>query len=313
MNYELGIMNGGIGRFLVKRGRPSSFPHSSFLVPRSLRAFTLIELMLVMAIMGLLGTISIGGFRAMRRGMEQSAVMRNVDQFIHNAYLRAVIDRQPTAVYFWNETRRAESDTESLLVVGRAVAVRRAGRISGTDGNYLIDEFGDLRYSAGTDEKGEEESSGDEAENGIKTYLYKMNEGSGLSDRSEVSSATLYKGQNIDQMMTDSEWSIRHSGTAAYVAAYGWYTKDTGWKIGDAYGFEFAEITLPNNYIFGSSFKKKTDDPIEKLSAVVKCSPGRASGSVTIYQIRPGADGTPTAKRIDDTQSADKDPSQRTY
>jgi len=251
----------------------------------------------------------------MRRGMEQSAVMRNVDQFIHNAYQRAVIDRQPTAVYFWNETRRAESDTESLLVVGRAVAVRRAGRITKVEGdNYLIDEFGDLRYSAGTDEEGEEDGDTEEVTKGIKTYLYKMNEGCGFSDRSEVSQATLYKGQNIDQMMTDSEWSIRHTGNAADVAAYGWYAEDPSkFNVGDAYGFEFAEITLPNNYIFGDSFSKKTSDPIEPLSAVVKCKPGSASGNVTISQIRPGDDGTPTAKQIDTTQSADKDPSQRTY
>lgn len=86
------------------------------------RAFTLIELMVVMAIMGLLGTVSVGGYRAMQRGMEERGVMQSVNSFIRTAYQRAQIDRQPVVVFFWNETERLASEEHTEVVVGRAVA-----------------------------------------------------------------------------------------------------------------------------------------------------------------------------------------------
>jgi len=262
--------------------------------------------MLVMAIMGLLGTISIGSFRAMRRGMEQSAVRDNVKKFIETAQLRAMVDRQPTAVYFWNETRREESDSASLLVVGHAVAVRRSGRITAKKGSYLIDEFGDLRYSRATDDEGEESTSADEAEDGIKMYLYKMNgnESGGMdNNRSEVSQATFYRGKNnvIQQMMTDPEWADYHSDKE--VMAYGWCTTDDSkWKIGDAYGSEFAEITLPNNYIFGSQFSEKVDDPIKDAGVSSQHYDPNQQQSIVlpvVSVIRPDDSGKPAAKPID--------------
>ena len=66
------------------------------------RAFTLLELLVVMAIMGMMAVMSVGGYRAMRRGMQERAVMTNVNQFIRAAYQRAQIDRLPVSVYFWN-------------------------------------------------------------------------------------------------------------------------------------------------------------------------------------------------------------------
>ena len=74
------------------------------------RAFTLIELLLVVGIMGLLGTVSVGGYQQMRRGMEEKGVIQDVNTLIRAAYQRAQIDRQPTAVVFWNETLRGEND-----------------------------------------------------------------------------------------------------------------------------------------------------------------------------------------------------------
>ena len=107
------------------------------------KAFTLLELLVVMGIMGMMAVMSVGGYRAMQRGMEERGVMENANHFIRAAYRRAQIDRQPVAVYFWNETLREETDTEPMIVVGKAVAVRRAGRVSRYIDPYLYDEFGD--------------------------------------------------------------------------------------------------------------------------------------------------------------------------
>ena len=39
------------------------------------RAFTLVELLMVVMIMGILGAVTVGGYRAMQRGMEERGVM----------------------------------------------------------------------------------------------------------------------------------------------------------------------------------------------------------------------------------------------
>jgi len=274
------------------------------------RAFTLIELMLVVAIMGLMGTISVGGYRAMRQGMEERGTMQNVNQFIRNAYQRAMIDRQPTAVYFWNETRQDENEEGgdgSLIVVGRAVAVRRAGRVSSIAGNVLVDEFGDLRFYKGMDLEGEEEDD-DEAVNGIRTFLYKVNGTESSFKRYAASQATVSAdAPGVLPMMSDPD--MAEANPSAKVLAYGYYL-DGGagdWKIGDAYGFEFADITLPNNYIFESSFSTDKKNPIQEINTVIRFSPTSGAGGqrVVVSAIRPGKSGDPEAHKIGTTESAD--------
>jgi len=276
------------------------------------RAFTLIELMLVMGIIALMGTISVNGYRAMRRGMEEDGTMKNLNLFVRNAYERAMIDRQPTAIYFWNETRREENDDgNSLLVVGRAVAVRRAGRVSYVDNgkSCLVDEFGDLRYYAGTDSEGDEDK-GEEAKEGIKSYIYKVNGNESSFKRYAASQATMAAGaQSILPMMSDPEWSENSNHRGAKVSAYGYYLEGGAgdWKAGDAYGFEFADITLPNNYIFESTYSKSVADPVKTVSKVLRFSPSGGAGgqSITVYAIRPGKSGAPEAQKIGATESPD--------
>ena len=65
------------------------------------RAFTLVELLVVIGIMGFLGTVSVGGYRAMQRGMEERGVMQNVNTVVKTAFERAQIDRQPTWIWMW--------------------------------------------------------------------------------------------------------------------------------------------------------------------------------------------------------------------
>lgn len=270
------------------------------------RAFTLIELLLVVAIMGLMGTLSVGGFRAMRNGMEQRSVVRNVSQFIRNAYQRAEIDRQTTAVFFWNEVRREESDdgTETLIVVGRAVAVRLSGRISDVDsGSKMIyDEFGDLGSLAANDDDG--------VENAATTYIYRMSgdsEGGSWEDcRCEVASVTDVM-QNSVGRMSPMLVSGGDKDENDAVAIYGYYLPDgiDSWKRGDQYGFEIADLTLPNNYIFGTDLKTKMSDSPWDAGSAMWFYPTGVTGSgssdpVTISAVRPGKTGEPEAKPLSD-------------
>ena len=226
-------------------------------------AFTLIELLMVVAIMGILGTVTVGGYRAMQRGMEERGVMENVNHFIRAAYRRAKIDRQPTAVFYWNETLREESadGTETIIVVGKAVAVRRAGRVSRYKDPFIFDEFGDLDKERlivdAYDEDNDNADSGSvEDENLVP--IYKMTS-KGSSGRALASQTTVNKtAENVERMLSRME--------DVKIPCYAYRVEDKGsagtWKPGDAYGFEFAEIQLPHNYIFGSDYNRSTRAPV---------------------------------------------------
>ena len=264
---------------------------------------------MVVMIMGLLGTVTVGSYRAMQRGMEERGVMENVNHFIRAAYRRAQIDRQPVAVYFWNETLREETDTEPIIVVGKAVAVRRAGRVSRCFDSWLYDEFGDLekdRLVVSADDEDSENANSGSTEKDNLVPLYKMNSRTS-NGRSLVSQTTKnVTSNNRDQLLS--------SGEAKDISCYAYVLKSAGtageWHVGDAYGLEFAEIQLPHGYLFGSSYHER---PQDKTSAGdyktmwfdVSLNSGDgadqgASGMSTIqvYSLRPGKSGEVEAKPV---------------
>lgn len=284
-----------------ERLRSDSIHHSSFIVHHSLRGFTLLELLVVIAIMGLLGTASVGGYRSMQRGMEERGVMQNVNQFIRAAYQRAQIDRQPVAVYFWNETLRKETDTETAIVVGKAVAVRRSGRVTYVSGNYVGDEFADLRFNRQLTSEGDDDTSADsvQAGQGSGVFLYRMNGDEGsqpmrsiiakntkrltVSDFLLLGNSPYLTGQakRLESLEVNREVNIE---VYAYQVIRG---EGVRWRIGDAYGFEFEQLELPANYIFGSQFSTDTSSPVRGETAIrFKVSANSGDGATA------GLDGT---------------------
>ena len=274
------------------------------------KGFTLVELLVVIGIMGLLGTLSVGGYRAMQRGMEEKGVMQNVNTLVKVAYERAQIDRQPTAIFFWNETLRAESQDENEIVVGRAVAVRRHGRVSRVDGGDLVDEFGDLDKVFLNEEEIEEEDSEGGTGKQNSMYLYQLDSIGGNDvqlKRSVVSSKVVLKSRNeiylqIGGLPSDNVGNGQIDAWAFKMVDNNGVT----WKTGSSYGLEFAEITLPRNYIFGSSYSKSIDQPVQEVGSM-SFSVGRNSGSgaqggvtgsISVYSLRPDGSGGVRAEKV---------------
>ena len=223
--------------------------------------FTLLELLIVIGIMGLLGTISTGGYRAMVRGMEERGVMQNVNSFVRAAYQRAQIDRQPTIVYFWNETLRSKTDDNFEIVVGKAVAVRRSGRISRKDGSVLMDEFADLNFTYMTNDEREDGSSGNSSESLMEIYPMDNLTQGGLQ-RSFVQAQVVYREDSVQFLGGRKADESDQSGV---IPGYGFMLKDANgvsWKQGMAYGFEFQRLQLPNGYVFGRNYSGNSGNPI---------------------------------------------------
>ena len=307
------------------------------------KAFTLVELLVVIGIMGLLGTVSVGGYRAMQRGMAERGVMDNVNHFIHAAYQRAQIDRQPTAVYFWNETLRKADDFNAEIVVGRAVAIRRAGRVTRVDGQLIWDEFADLERSYTRDDENEdpegiEEGTGNNRENTM--YLYPIDK---LSEIEQNAGSTLKRSvvyqkvyANEDQITplylsgenggelpdTDGGYFKRGDLEKGEIKTYAFKlaSDDPGqvsWKVGMAYGFEFAQLELPHGYIFGSSYSDDISNP-QKPQGTLVFSVGECSGNgidnkgqtiennggrITVSSLLPNESGEISAQSIGQSES----------
>lgn len=274
------------------------------------RAFTLIELLVVMAIMGLLGTISVGGYRAMQRGMEQRGVLLNVRQFVRAAQERARIDRVPVNVYFWNETLREETDTEPPVIVGKAAAVRRTGRITQVGDNHLYDEFGDLRAMAD-----EADASGNvNVSTGSKQglFLYRIGKSTNF-ERSLIAPDT--EANKDFAVYVDARLPDDPDDKSAKIQPYGFRVIEkngVSWKTGDAYGFAFEEIQLPKNYIFGSLYSEKTSSPVTEIKVFnYEFDPledawnETFSDTVDIRNLRPAPSGMQAVKIGDSNASVD--------
>lgn len=270
------------------------------------RGFTLVELLVVMGIMGLLGTISVGGYRAMQRGMEERGVMQSVNSFMRTAYQRAQIDRQPVAVIYWNETVRSATDTENEIVAGRAVAVRRYGRFSAVRSNTLVDEFADLDRAYQT-EADDETGAASSKESTMFIYPMELNAigggGNSLS-RTLVEGKVYDMTEDVEFLVKDAEEALDGEGdddSTLKVPAYGFRIVENGgvnWAPGMSYGMEFIQIELPRNYIFGSQYSSKAEKPIGGAGAIVFDIDTGGGNTVEISSLRPDGSGGLQAKTV---------------
>ena len=95
-------------------------------------AFTLVELMVVIGLMAMLGTVSVTGYFAAVRGMTERAAIQDTVSIIRQAMQVCLIDQTPTAVLFYNrqtQTENADSPGEAVASsAGTAIAIKMAGR-----------------------------------------------------------------------------------------------------------------------------------------------------------------------------------------
>lgn len=284
------------------------------------RGFTLIELMVVAGIMAFLGTAATGGYNAFQRGMAERGATGAASSLLKAAKERAFVDRTATMVFCYNRLLREATDDENAIVVGEAVAIRRAGRITHVDGEYLIDEFADILGSYDV-----VEDSAIQDRSGIRLWKFDDVEMS-QADYSVIADAVTpydpgnsylqtYEGwafgenNNPDAVNASADLSTEKpkNGNRKVVTLSGgmkcllYAFRDLGkgtiqagtWKVGNGYGFEFAHVQLPHDFIFNGSIPTRLGE-IANVR-VMYFDPWTNDGDKTIdvYACMPDASGKP--------------------
>jgi prepilin-type N-terminal cleavage/methylation domain-containing protein len=261
------------------------------------KGFTLLELLAVVAIMGMLGVAAAASYGALTNGMKDRGTCAAATALLRGAKERARIDRMPTVVYCYNVCiRESKHQDDSSIVVGRMTAIRRVGRISYIRDRFLFDEFADLEksYARTNDENELGQTRGHR--------LFKYNDERSVGKKMEYSIVAddVYSDDEM-QMVTTFSGGVNNRTNILLSAFYDLGTSDRspsgGWKIGDGYAAEFAELDLPEGYVFGSSALPRKEGQISEFEAICFDPDEDANKKVEIYVTRPNAQGHPQAVR----------------
>jgi type II secretory pathway pseudopilin PulG len=246
-------------------------------------AFTLVELMVVIGLMALLGTVSVTGYFAAVRGMTERAAMQDTISIIRQAMQVCLIDQTPTAVLFYNRQTQTKQEGESeddlkASSVGTAVAIKMAGRISYISGDILVDEFADWNQSYPVT------TSGNQSSSDVGIPFYRMANLAG-EVKNGIDKCRAFVYTAVEPVRFDNEYMIAYGGQVQHfcqeynkrgqdnkkfsLSSYNngnnqrWGRRikqgnGLSWKVGDAYGVEIATLQLPNGFVYGSKAADST-------------------------------------------------------
>ena len=275
------------------------------------RAFTLMELMVVVGIMAFLGLAATNGYNALQRGMAERGAVDAASALLKAAKERALVDRVPTAVFCYNHMLREVSDDENAVIVGEAVAIRRAGRITKVTGNYLYDEFGDLDRSYNTSSR----ISDMTVSKGMRLWRfddqrmsrmqYSVVAGTVFDDKSVPGTSFMPSGDQLNGGgMASSNLELR---VCAFYDLGTSSRAPSSWQVGNGYGFEFQRLRLPDGFVFGSAVPSSAGQIVEAGAFFFDPAQYADNEQIDIYACRVDAGGTPVPHHRAGTASSKED------
>ena len=225
------------------------------------RAFTLLELLTVIAIMGILGSAAVASYSAVTRGMAERGALDAAANISELTRLKSKVDRCRTYLFLYTEVLSADTDDEVANVSGLAIAVKATGRISAVDGTDWFDEFGDLdqEFLSLRSPDGSELDDDDYERASTKFRLFNLNQKEFAVVRNGVRSTALDEPDLEDETPAGSGNFRTHK-----VQLFGW--RKTGgnasFKVGEEYGREFSAVKLPLGFAFGKGKSNYTTSDI---------------------------------------------------
>ena len=280
------------------------------------RAFTLMELMVVVGIMAFHGVAATNGYNALQRGMAERGAVDAASALLKAAKERAMVDRVPTAVFCYNRMIREASEDENAVIVGEAVAIRRYGRITCVQGKYLYDEFGDLDSSY--DRLTSSQQS--ELQNRKGMRLWRFDDQDMAQMQYSVVADAVYDDNDIGGAFSFMPWGDQlgdnggSSSSNIEIRACAFYNLDKSdheppsWQVGNGYGFEFQTIRLPDGFVFKNTIPSRVGSVAMAGSFLFDPANFSANESIDIWACRADASGVsrPHHKAGTATSSGDK-------
>ncbi len=257
------------------------------------KAFTLIELLAVIGIVGMLGVAAAASYGALVTGMRDRSACAAATAVLREAGERARIDQLPTVVYCYNVCLKEPKGDDTGRVVGMMTAIRRVGRITGVRGRLLFDEFADLDQSYNVESEAKlEEMEGHR--------LFKYNDESSVPSRMQYSvvANAVYSDDDSETVTIFSD-CINNRTNIITSAFYNLGSSDrepSSWKVGDGYAAEFAELQLPEGYVFGQQLPTRSG-AVSEVKAIRFDPDSSSSETVEIWMTRPNAQGVPKPAR----------------
>jgi prepilin-type N-terminal cleavage/methylation domain-containing protein len=212
---------------------------------KSIRGFSLMELLAVMAIMGILATVAVTGYFSAVRGMARRRAVSNLVATLQQARQRACIDGVRTAVVCYNIKNDASS-SELKTVTPAYVICKALGRITFNDSGKIGDEFTPLNKIFGATST----NSSSISQNSFGSRrIYNISR-TGWTDVEN----TVQEGAYADDLMsgiTGENFQPSPKLLWCFIKSSG--GSDTaGWQLGDLYGIESSPVAMmPKMVYFG--------------------------------------------------------------
>ena len=245
------------------------------------RAFTLVELLTVIAIMGILGMAAVSGYQAITRGMAERGALRVAKNLAETARQRANLDRCRTYVYLYNEVESLETEDDPGKVTGLAIAVKGVGRMSAVDGNDWYDEFGDMdQLFRAMEEDGEPLDEADYEKKSSKFRIFNLR---------QQKMAVVRNGLRFEITEDDLE-----DGQTHQIVVFGFrkLEGDASFIVGEEYGKEFSAVRLPNGFTFSSSVSMSSANDLGLKPVAVHVIEAGANSAPILQVFARRADGS---------------------
>jgi type IV pilus assembly protein PilE len=207
------------------------------------RGFSLMELLAVMAIMGILATVAVTGYFSAVRSMTRRRAVANFVATLQQARQRACIDGVRMAVVCYPESAQSSTPQANLYVVCKAL-----GRVTSVSGSQIGDEFTPLDTIFGKASTAKE-TAGDYAFGSRRIYNLSSDTAGYIEVEGMVKpgdSGFLESGMTGDQLSTTNR-------TLLWCFVSGGGANTANFQIGDLYGIEASPVaSLPKNIYFGT-------------------------------------------------------------
>lgn len=265
------------------------------------KGFTMIELLVVMSIMAFLGVAATNGYALLSRGMRERSAVAAASALLKSAKERADIDQSKVVVYCYN---RLIADNENgkegnAIVVGVMTAIRRGGRLSRVDGEYLYDEFGDINllFPSFSSDKNYSSDNNEHRQNNLSGHsgmrLWKFSESGGSMQYSMVADTVWTELGNTETIFDDPTGSGKTNCVMSAFYNLKQSNNEPSWKAGDAYGFEIGETQLPYGYIFKQTIPSNVESPSLVDTFVFDGEGTSSDQSIDVWSTKPDSGGNP--------------------